>query len=166
MGRPPIGRTPMTGAERQRRRRARLARQAPPVARARGPERIAELEREVATLRAELADMAQAFRNERKRRTAPKQVEKPAPPTPDEERDRQIKGLRTANANLRAKLRGIEQAYQDSIALAGGMPRKTQNAIDLALHPDRRGYATEADKDLACKLWNSWKDDQKKVRPR
>ena len=118
----------------------------------------------MAAARLDILAQAQAFRDERERRT--RKLKHKSAPTPDEARDRQIKGLKTANQNLRAKLRYFEQHYNEAIALAGGMPRKTKNAVDMVLHPDRRGMATEADKDLACKLWNSWKDDQKKARPR
>ena len=164
MGRPPIGKIAMTAAERVRRHRLKrgpVTKRAAETASA-AAARLAEENRRLAAELAAAMERIQAFRNERKRRTAPK----PAPPTPDEARDRQLKGLKTANASLRAKLRYMEQHYQDAIASAGGMPRKTKNVIDMVLHPDTRNNATEADKDLACKLWNSWKDDQKKVRPR
>lgn len=70
-------------------------------------------------------------------------LQKPALP-PDEARDRQIKGLKTTNQNLRGKLRYMEQHYQEAIALAGGMTRETQNAIDWVLQPDQRDNATTA----------------------
>jgi hypothetical protein len=55
-----------------------------------------------------------------------------------------------------------EQHYAEAITAAGGMSRKTRNAIDRVLHPDSR--VTEADRDEACKGWNVWKNDNDKAR--
>jgi hypothetical protein len=44
------------------------------------------------------------------------------------------------------------------------MPRETRIAIDKVLHPDNR--LSEADRDVACKGWNVWKNDNDKARRR
>jgi hypothetical protein len=50
------------------------------------------------------------------------------------------------------------------VARLGIMPRETRIAIDKVLHPDNR--LSEADRDVACKGWNVWKNDNDKARRR
>src|SRR5262245_17567086 len=68
------------------------------------------LKAEVARLKHELASKPKAAK---------------PPPTPDEARERTIKGLRTRIRNLQA-----------AVAAMMNMPRATKNAILQALHPD------------------------------
>lgn len=91
----------------------------------------------------------------------------PKPPLPpDEERDRQIKGLKTRIQNLQGELRYMKQHYDEAIAKAGGMPRNLRITIDKIVHPDTRNNMTEADKDEACRRWNVWKDSSRKAEDR
>lgn len=171
MGRSPIGTTAMSSTERSRRRRAALRGDAPErqsgasAEQARELERagarIAELEAELATAKDEALAQAQAFRDEWARRAAKPKAEK-APLPPDEERDRQIKALKTANQNLRRKNIFLTQYYDDAIALVGGMPFATQSAIAKCLHPDHT--PSEAERADACRLFNAWKADKDKAK--
>ncbi len=175
MGRPPIGKTAMTGAERVRRWRHLHAADQPvtkvtklePAAVA----RCAALERELAAAQVRIRELnhamlaqAEAFHEEWKRRTSGK-AEKPALP-PDEIRDRRIKALTTQVANLKLELRYTRAHSDEAIAKAGGLPRATENAIDMVLHPDQRRNATEADKDETYKLWNAWRSSRRKAQRR
>jgi hypothetical protein len=92
----------------------------------------------------------------------PKAAKPPLPP--DEARDRRIKALATENRNLKAKLRIMQERYNDGLAKAGGMSFATQSAIAKVLHPDTRKQATEAELDKACKLFTSWKADKDKAQ--
>jgi hypothetical protein len=127
--------------------------------------RIAELEKAGAAA----ADGETEGRATGARRFAPQQrasrpkVEKPPLP-PDEQRDREIKGLRTRVRNLTQELRAFTQYHKDEMARTGGMPRPTRIALDKVLHPDTRKQATETDKDEACRGWNAWKNSNDKAR--
>jgi hypothetical protein len=178
MGRPPIGKVAMTGAERTRLYRLKHATAKPapkPTTAALERElaaakaRIAELEKANAVAAAEIATLKAECWVLRERKPAKPKAEKPPLP-PDEQRDRQIKGLTTANRNLRMKLAQREQHYQDAIAHAGGMPRETRTAFDKLFQPDARINATLADLtkklDAAAPLWNTWKNDNDKARRR
>jgi hypothetical protein len=75
---------------------------------------------QIAEMPKEILAQAQAFRDEVKRRAAKPKAEKPPLP-PDEERERKIKGLTTANRNLRQKIRHMEQHAEDVQSKTGGM---------------------------------------------
>jgi len=173
------GRTPMdkTNAERQRRFIAKLKAQAQAGsvdARRTAPlkARIAELEAERTALKAQITELhhellsqAQAFRDASKRGAAKPKAEK-APLPPDEQRDWQIKSLKTRIRNLEAEKKEAMRLHAESLRRVGAMERKTEVAIAKCLHPDQRDNATEADKDEACRLFNAWKDDRKKAQHR
>lgn len=131
-----------------------------------------ELRKQLAQAKARISDMGmemaaqtQAFRDEVKRRAAkakPK-AEKPSLP-PDEERDRQIKSLKTRVRNLTAELHHEREHAEKAQSQTGAMDFRTTSAIAKCLFPDQRHNATEADKDKACKLFTAWKADKDKAR--
>ena len=139
--------------------------------------RVAELQRELQQAKAELAqakaritELEEEINGLRlhirfgpKRRAAEPKAEKPPLP-PDEQRERIIKGLKTANQNLRRKLHHMERHAEDMQREKGQMPFRTRGAILKVLHPDQRGNATEVDKDEACRLFTSWTGDDNKAR--
>lgn len=173
-----------TNAERQRRYMARLKARAEGVSNAQ--DEVASLKEQLAEAKAALKELkAKGVSNAtddawRRKDTTDRLREQvanlkienaklraqKAPLPPDEARDRQIKGLKTANQNLRARLHIMEQHYEERIAQAGGMPRHTCIAIDKILHPDTRDNATEKDKDEACRGWNAWKDSGRRAEDR
>jgi hypothetical protein len=204
MGRPPIGKVAMTGAERVRRYRHKhgtdklVTKPAPPVTKPTGPDhdalvqelaqakqelaaakaRIVELEKagavaaaEIAALKAELHDVVVGARFAPKRREPAKpKVEKPPLP-PDEARDRQIKGLKTANKNMRAELHHLrEWCRTTGIPERGGMSFNIHGRIFKPLHPDHRKHLTRAELDAAldeaCKMFTAWGDSLKAARSR
>jgi hypothetical protein len=170
MGRRPIGKTAMSGAERIRRWRERHPKKPTPekagIAAALLRARVHELEGELARERQRRKDaegrmlgQAQAFRDERARHK-PEAARPPLPP--DEARDRRIKSLATENKNLKAKLAYFKQWYEAGLATAGGMSFETQSAIAKALHSDRQ--PSETDQANALKLFNAWKANKDKAR--
>jgi hypothetical protein len=109
-------------------------------------------------------EWAAAKRAASEQRKAKRPAPQPRPPLPpDEQRDRRIKALTTANQNLRVKVRHLEQHFEDAIAKAGGMSFKTQSAIAKALHPDVSPADREAARPNAYKLFNAWKADKDKA---
>src|SRR5262245_24844246 len=114
MGRPPIGKSAMSDAERQRRHRAKFRdRPVTESVDATGPlkARIAALETRQRELEAEL-------RSERARAVVlPHEPAKPPLP-PDEQRDKTIRTLKTQNANLRAKIRDLDHHFHNALAKA------------------------------------------------
>ena len=166
MGRPPIGQTAMTDAERMRRYRLKHGKASPvtkPVTKLShdalaealtkaNAARIQEMARKIglqieehaaATARIKELEAALAAKPASK----PAKAAKPALP-PDEVRERHIKSLKT-------RIRNLEELVVD-VARVGGMPRETKTLIDKVLHPDTRGHVTEADKDLTSQRWNAW----------
>jgi hypothetical protein len=184
MGRPPIGKTAMTGAERTRRYRARF-RDSKPVTKPAGPDHdalvqeLAQTKAALAQAKARISDMgmevaaqAQAFRDEVKRRAAkakPKAEKPPLPP--DEERDRKIKAQATEIRNLKARVRHMQEWTET--AKGSGMSFATRGKIMKPLHPDSRKSLTEgasipaaleAALDDAGKAFNAWADGHKPAR--
>jgi hypothetical protein len=182
MGRPPIGKTAMTDAERMRRYRLKRAK---PAAK---PANIAALAQELAAARARIAALEAELRAvefvaareelraaelgaELGARFAPKprpakpRAAKPPLP-PDEVREQRIKAQATQIQNLKTKMAHMAQLYSEAIEKAGGMPRATQLTLDKALHPDTRRHMTEAQWLEAAQLWNAWKTSNSKVRRR
>jgi hypothetical protein len=186
MGRPPIGKTAMTGAERTRLYRLKRGAAKPvtkPVTKTGGTgaaalqkelagakARIEELEKagavaaaKIAALKAELHEtLGNRFVPGEHEPARPKADKSPLPP--DEVRERRIKALTTQVRNLKQLLSVHEQHYAEAVTAAGGMLPETRRAIDKVLHPDSR--ATEADRNEACKGWNVWKNDNDKARRR
>jgi hypothetical protein len=160
MGRPPVGKVAMTGAERTRLYRQKHGLDKPKPK----PGSAAVLEKQLTAAKAEIAALKDELHAMRTARFAPKprtpKPEKPPLP-PDEERERIIKGLRTRVRNLTQEL---QHCYHVQMQRLGSMPRQTRIAIDKVLQPDVRGNATEADLDTACKGWNVWKNDSDKAR--
>jgi hypothetical protein len=107
MGRPPIGKIAMTATERSHRFRAKQRVGKPATKSATKPEaadtgplraRIRELEAELSLERTRSKILKASLRDAQRVENKPK-AEKPALP-PDEQRDRRIKALTTANLNL------------------------------------------------------------------
>lgn len=149
MGRPPIGKTAMTGAERTRLYRLKRGKPEPKRKLDAG---LAALERERARVRELEAELAR----ERTRTKMPKPAKPPLPP--DEKREQIIRGLRTQVS----KLTELNHMIVSRIG-AVSMSVKTQNAIAKVLHPDSRKHASEANKDDAYKAFNAWKADKDKA---
>jgi len=129
--------------------------------------RIRELEAELAALKAELADSVGArFAPGQREPTKPK-AEKPPLPL-DEERDRQIKGLKTRVRNLTSELHAQREWHRRKAD--GSMSFQTMSAIAKALHPEQREHWTRAELDAAldeaCKAFMAWKADKDKARRR
>jgi hypothetical protein len=177
MGRPPIGKVAMTGAERVRRYRLKHGADKPVTKPVTKPARedatrwqaeVAALKAENERLRKELTEsredmLAQTvqFRDELKRRAAKPKAEKP-PLSPDEARDRRIKALAAEVRNLKGQLRGERLLHSEALLRVGGMSFATMSAIAKALHPDRE--STAAERDTALKLFTAWKSDSHKAR--
>jgi hypothetical protein len=175
MGRPPIGKVAMTGAERVRRFRAKQRAEQPVTERNETPvtkqgaadgaeiERLkAENERlrkELTAAREDVAAQAMQFRDELKRRAAKPKAEK-APLPPDEVRERQIKSLQTRVRNLTAELHAAREWHRKKAD--GTMSFATMSAISKALHPDRE--LSEEERSTAFKLFNAWKSDKGRRR--
>jgi hypothetical protein len=160
MGRRPIGEVAMTGAERTRLYRLKHGTAKPKPAAATIDalrEELQEAKAHIQQMALDAAAQAQAFRDEARRRAAQPKPERPPLP-PDELRDRRIKALTTENRNLRAKLRDREQRYQR----VGGMGFAAESAIAKCLHPDY--VPSEAERAEACRLFTSWKADNKAAR--
>jgi hypothetical protein len=183
MGHPPTGKVAMTRAERQRRYWLKngTAKPAPKPGAdaalqkelAQAKARIAELENaagvaaaKIAASKAELHDILRACFASRERKPAKPKIEKPPLP-PDEKRDRQIKGLKTANKNIRAELHHLrEWCKTTGIPERGGMSVKTHNTIMMPLHSDHRKHLTrdelDAKLDAACEAMTAWGDGLKR----
>jgi hypothetical protein len=168
MGRRPIGKVAMTGAERTRlyRRRHPTDKPSPKASAddgvlqkelAQAKARMHGLEGEVAALKAELA-LSVGGRFALQQRSKPKAEKPPLPP--DEERDRQIKGLKTRVQNLRSQLHAEREWHRHKAD--GSMSFQTMSAISKALHPDADPGKTE--RDQAYKLFTAWKADRDKAR--
>ena len=144
MGRPPIGKTAMTGAERTRLYRLKFA-AAKPAAKPSAATTIATLQKELLQAKQELAaakahiakltdEMQRVLAQERKQHAAAAKPKTNRPPLPpDEARERTIKGLRTRVRNLEAALNAFH--------LMSHMPRETRTAIDWVMQPDQRSNA-------------------------
>jgi hypothetical protein len=172
MGRPPLGERAMTAAEKMRRYRERKFAPKPtaaePPTAATKPTadresaalkaRIRELEAENAALKAELADSVGDRFASRRHGVKPKAARPPLPP--DEERDRQIKSLKTMVQNLRAKNAEMIRWHDAEMRRHGKMQRATFVAVTKALHPDERHKLTAKQIDEACGLFTQWKKDQ------
>jgi hypothetical protein len=184
MGRPPIGKVAMTGAERTRLYRLKhaTAKPRPKLSTdnaaatidtlqkklATAEARIAEQAAEVARLKDELYAARMESVGERfapKRRAAKPKTEKPPLP-PDEERERIIKGLRTRVRNLMSELHATREHAREVQSKTGGMDFQTMSALAKALHPDHKSSAAEweALRDKAFKLFTAWKADSDKAR--
>lgn len=136
-----------TNAERQRRYIARLkakAAIADGVTNAKAEAKLAALKAENARLKAELE----------RERSKPKAAKPPLPP--DEERDRQIKSLKTRVRNLRIELYAEREWHKGKAD--GSMSFQTMSAIAKILHPDH--LPTEEQRLEACKLFTAWKGDK------
>jgi hypothetical protein len=186
MGRPPIGKVAMTGAERTRLYRLKHGTtKSVPKPSADNAAEIAALRKELAQAKARIAELEKAgavaadevarLKDElytarmesvgarfapRPRATKPKAEKPPLPP--DEVRDRQIKALKTRLRNVTSELHASREWHARKTP--GAMPFRTRGALMKCLHPDQRGNATEADKDEACKLFTSWTGDSNKAR--
>jgi hypothetical protein len=88
--------------------------------------------------------------------TKPKADKPPLPP--DEERDRQIKALKTRVQNLTAELKATREWK------GGGdsMNFVTMSAISKCLHPDHE--ASEEERTAGFKLFTAWKADKAKAQ--
>jgi hypothetical protein len=191
MGRPPIGKRAMSGAERQRRYLDRLlGGKTDKDGNVTLKARIAELERELASerkrreaaeanaakaaprdnkddriaeLEAEIRGLKLHIRFGPKRRAAEPKAEKPPLP-PDEERDRQIKGLKTRVRNLTSELHHVREWTKSGAD--SGMTFATMSAIVKALDSDRKlsEAEREAERTIAFKAFNAWKADVSKAR--
>jgi len=148
MGRPPIGKVAMTAAERVQRYRLKHGLIKPP---SEAQVRIAELTQKLKEANAQIAQLKGAL-------TKPKTKKPPLPP--DEARERKIKALTTQVQNLRTVIQAIVGR--------ASMPRATLNAIAKALHPDRKlsEAEREAEREMALKLFTSWKADKDMVARR
>jgi hypothetical protein len=182
MGRPPIGKVAMTGAERVRRHRLKhragravtkpvtiQAGDATDVARLNARIRELEAEHRREKDRADFAmrhikemgkKFAAALRAARPPAAPPKPARTPLPP--DEQREREIKGLRTRVRNLAAELRHTREQAKNQ----GMMDRPTRILIAKVLHPDGRANATEAERNEACARFNDWANRKDKARRR
>jgi hypothetical protein len=160
----------MTGAERQRRYwlKRRAAKPAPKPGGAAAVE-IEALQKELAAAKAEIAGLkddllharlALRFGPKRREPAKPKTERPPLPP--DEERERQIKSLKTRVRNLTSELHFMREHGDSMIAQRGGMNFRTMSAIANALHPDHKPSDTE--REHACKLFTAWKADSAKAR--
>ena len=164
MGRPPIGQSAMSAAERQRRRRAKLSDDG--VAKPSAP----SLQDEIAALRAELASERErrsqaeaAMLAQAQRDKAAAKSTKPALP-PDEVRERRIKALTTENTNLKRQIRATVAEFdrrRKNLDMDRGLLNSTFRALSKCLHPDQRNNATDADKDQAFRLLTEWRSDNK-----
>jgi len=212
MGRPPIGKVAMTGAERVHRFRAKHRADKPKpgatdsttlrgleaeIAREReawrekleaAAEKFRQLRAKFVKIEAELAHADETAKAQRQKfearirelevelgaRFAPRQreptkpkAEKPPLP-PDEERDRQIKGLKTRVRNLTSELHAQREWHRRKAD--GSMSFQTMSAIAKALHPEQREHWTRAELDAAldeaCKAFMAWKADKDKARRR
>src|SRR5262245_4464363 len=126
MGRPPIGKTAMSAAERQRRHRAGMVakptvtKPSPDVTKPKPAEvdpsmvEIESLKAEIAALKAELADTVSQLGGQRHQSRPAKPKAERSPLPPDEVRDRRIKSLETANRKLRARIHEDEQYYAEA----------------------------------------------------
>ncbi len=156
MGRPPIGPRAMTGAERVQRHRARLRGNA-----STSPDHgDLELARQRAENAALLRDVALGDRFAGSNRNRPAKPKAPPLP-PDEQRYRQIKALKTANASMRRELHDLRTWCRTSgVPDRGGMTFQTHGKIMKALHTDRR--PSEAEREEACKAFAAWVDSLKR----
>jgi hypothetical protein len=111
---------------------------------------------EIAALKAELHDALGARFTPRPRAAKPKPERPPLPP--DEERDRQIKSLKTRVRNLTAELLAMREWKGDG----SRMSFTTMSAIAKCLHPDHT--PSEAQRAEAIRLFTAWKSDKDKVR--
>ena len=170
VGRPPIGATAMSAAERQRRRRLRQKTGDAPL-RSVAEERAAldaELRQagaDVVRLEAEVAALRGALARERKQREAAEaKISKPAaPPTPTEEAQRlmaQVERLKASNGELVAKNRHLTKYYDDEITKKGGMPRATFNKVVMCLHSDREPSAAEREARSGAPQWKETRDKE------
>jgi hypothetical protein len=166
MGRSPIDKVAMTGAERLRRYRLKHGVTKPVTkpgaADAALAQELARARAEITELRLEAAAQAQAIRDAGRRRAPASRAEKPPLP-PDEQRERTIKALTTANRTLRAKLAHMERQYDEESRRVGAMSFRTFGKIAEALHPDT---TTEAKRSEACGLFTEWKKDAERAARR
>jgi hypothetical protein len=166
MGRRPVGKVAMTGAERQRRYwlKRRAVKPAPKPGGTAAAE-IEALQKELAAAKAEITALKDdllharlAFRFGPKRREPAKPKTERPPLPPDEERERQIKTLKTRVRNLTAELHMIREWKE--AAKNSGMSFATRSAIMKPLHPDSRKHLTEAELqaalDSAGKAFTAW----------
>jgi hypothetical protein len=65
-------------------------------------------------------------------------ISAPPPVSDGAAAERVIKGLKTANRNLRAQLRDMKAFYEEQSRLKGVMPQKTYAKIMMAMHTDRQ----------------------------
>jgi hypothetical protein len=158
MGRPPIGKTAMTGAERVRRYRLKHGTDKPVNAH---EAKIAALKKELAQAKAAMTQM-HLERDELKRRAAKPKVERPAL-TPDEARDKRLEALTKENQRLKAHILLVVGQSRN-----GSMNFKTMSAIAKPLHPEQRKHMTRTELDAACdeafKVFTSWKADNNKAQ--
>jgi hypothetical protein len=180
MGRPPIGKTAMTDAERMRRYRLKHG-TAKPVTKLADPDHamlVKELAAakvtiqaqaaEIARLKAKLADGIGARFAQRPSKAKAKPTDQP-PPIPGSELDKlqqQNKGLRTRVRNLTVELHHVHEHSSSKIARDGGMDFATKGAIAKCLQPQSRDNVTEADKDRACQLFNGFISDHRQSKGR
>jgi hypothetical protein len=81
-----------------------------------------------------------------------KPAPKPKPLDPDSELGR----LKTANRNLRARLRNVIEWKN---APQGKMPFATYRAVAMALHPDQAAHSTVETREAALAMFTQWKQD-------
>jgi hypothetical protein len=120
--------------------------------------RLHGLEAEVAALKVELA-LSVGGRFAPRQRSKLKAEKPPLPP--DEERDRQIKGLKTRVQNLRVQLHAEREWHRHKDG--GSMSFQTVSAISKVLHPDVAA-PNKAEREQAYKLFTAWKADKDKAR--
>ena len=156
MGRPPIGKVAMTGAERTRLYRRRLGPVTKPVTKPAGPshdalvQELVEARAEIGLLRQRIQDLEKALGNKPK----PKSEPKPSL-DPGSEAARQIKALKTRVRNLQDQL----AMERNTFLKLGRMDFATRSLIAKVLHPE----ATLSDKvrDDAYKAFTAWTADSK-----
>jgi hypothetical protein len=125
--------------------------------------RVAALEAELSRERTRSKMFEAGLQNLRRQQRARSKSKAERPPlAPDEERDRQIKALKTRVRNLTAELHHTREHNDSKIAHDGGMNFRTMSAIANVLHPDRQPSETERAE--ACRLFTAWKADKDKAR--
>jgi predicted RNase H-like nuclease (RuvC/YqgF family) len=177
MGRPPIGETAMTSAERVRRYRLKHAPVTKPVTKLNGTNggalanelaqaeaRISALEGQLARAAAEIAELNVQSTKERKRREAAEAKAAAMPRTEaerDTEAERVMKRLRQQLKEARSMRRHLEDWCKKSgVPEKGGMTRATYTKLVKVLHPD--GSPSEAERADACRAFNVWADNLKR----
>lgn len=152
MGRPPVGRVAMTGAERTRLYRLKHATAKPSAvaALAEANAIITALQKELAAAKAEPKINIDALRTHRANLAAGVALKA------------EVRRLKTTNKKLREEIQYLKLEVAAGPPEVGSMSFRTMSAIANVLHPDRK--PTDADREHACKLFTAWKADKDKAR--